>query len=68
MKHYSQRTNDATLRKCDEVSGNLIIVIHLEFLRNPLFNDEHFMAEGERLRDQRVCCANCGNLDHRFAP
>ena len=68
MKHYSKSTNDATLRKCDEMGGDFVIVIHLEFLRNPLFNDKHLMAQGECLLHERVRSVNGSNLEHCFTP
>ena len=35
MEHNAQRPNDVAVRKCDKMSGDLVILVDFEFFRDP---------------------------------
>jgi hypothetical protein len=62
MTYNPQGPNHATVTQGDKMTGNLIVFIDLEFLWDQLFNDEHLMSQGKRLRHESVCRVNRDNL------
>ena len=64
VTYHAQRPNHPPLVQGDEMGRDRVVGIDLEFLGNPLFDDEHLAAQGIRLAHQRVGPLNGDNLDH----
>ena len=64
MTYHSQRPNHAALAHGDEMRGVAVVVIDLEVFGNPLFDDEHLVAQGIRLPHQRGGGVDGNDLDH----
>ena len=55
MEHNAQRPNDAAVRKCGKMSGDLVVLVDFKFFRDTLFDDEDFVSHGIYCRHEGVC-------------
>jgi len=60
-----QRPDHATVQESDEMRGDPVVIVDLEFLRDPLFNDEDFVPQHQRCRHERVGVSNRNYLELR---
>src|SRR5262245_35174727 len=60
-----QRPDHATVQESDEMRGDPVVIVDLELLRDPLFNDEDFVPQHQRCRHERVGVSNRNYLELR---
>jgi len=68
MAHNAQRPNNVAIRKRDEMSCKLVVLVDFKLCRDHLFNDEHFVLQRKYRWHERVCGSDLNNCSQFPSP